>query len=87
MRRLFNDAMISAGALLVLLIALVSIDDRVRDHIAGSMRGASIAGTGAQLGNLGSIMLEAAFDQSVAHAPLTIFAVAAVVLVLFMLRT
>lgn len=87
MRRLFTDALISAGGLLVLLIALVSVDDRVRDYIVGSVRGVSVAGTGAQIGDMGSIVLEAALDQSLAHAPLAIFSVAAAVLVLFMLRT
>jgi len=87
MRRVLNDALISAGALVVLLVMLVSIDGRVRDQIAGSMRYASVAGTGAQIGNVGSIVLEAVLEQSVAHAPLAIFSVAAVVLVLFMLRT
>ncbi len=87
MRRLFNDALIFAGGLIVVLVALVSIDDRVRDHVVGSVRGASVAGTGAQIGDMGSIVLKAALDQSVAHAPLAIFVVAAAVLVLFMLRT
>jgi hypothetical protein len=87
MRRLLNDALISAGGLIVLLVALVSIDVRVRDQIAESMRYISVAGTGSKIGNVGSIVLEAALEQSVAHAPLAIFSVAAVVLVIFMIKT
>ena len=87
MRRVFNDALISVGALAILLVALVSIDDRVRDHVVRSVEGASVAGAGAQIGNLGSVVVEAALDQSVAHAPLAIFVVAGVVLFLCMVRT
>jgi hypothetical protein len=86
MRRL-NDGLLSAGALIVLVVALVSIDVRVRDQIAEWMRYITISGTGSQIGNVGSIVLEAALEQSAAHAPLVIFAVAAVVLVIFMLKT
>jgi hypothetical protein len=87
MQRPFNDALISAGALVVLLVALVSIDDRVRDQVESWVRGASVASIGHQIGDTGSVVLEATLDQSVAHAPLAIFVVAAVVLTIFMLRT
>jgi hypothetical protein len=87
MRRVFNDALISAGALTVLLVALVSVDERVRDYVVRSARGADISSTGAMLQGLGAIVMEAALDQSVAHAPLAIFVVAGVVLFLCMVRT
>ena len=35
MRRVVSDALISIGAVLLLLVALVSIDDRVRERVAG----------------------------------------------------
>jgi hypothetical protein len=91
MRRVINDGLISMGALVVLLIALVSIDDRVRERVTDILRtppsSAEIAGTGAQVGQLSSAVLDAARDQSVEHAPMVIFGVAATVLVVFMLRT
>ena len=87
MRRVFNDALISVGALVILLVALVSIDERVRERVVYAVRGASVSDTGAQLGDLGSVIVEAALDQSVANAPMAIFVVAGVVLFLCMVRT
>jgi hypothetical protein len=91
MRRVISDGLISMGALVVLLVALVSIDDRVRERVADILRtppsSAEIAGTGAQVGQLSSAVFDAARDQSVEHAPMVIFGVAATVLVVFMLRT
>lgn len=88
MRRAFNDALISVGALAVLLIILVSVDSRVREHAVRVMNGAtsgSVADTA--LADIGSIVFVAARDQSVAHAPLAIFVVVAGLLLLVMLRT
>ena len=89
-RRAVSDALVSAAAVTALLLALVAIDDRVREQIVLRMS----AGPTAQLADLGSrvrdvaaILVIAARDQSIEHAPLMIFALAATVLVLFMLRT
>ena len=46
-----------------------------------------IAGVGAQIQNVSTVVYKAARDHSVEHAPMVIFGVAAVVLVGFMLRT
>jgi hypothetical protein len=48
---------------------------------------ARIADAGAQIENVSTVMFKAARYQSVEHAPLVIFGVAATILVLFMLRT
>jgi hypothetical protein len=89
-RRWFNDAVVSLGALTLLIVLLVAIDDRVRDQITARVH----AGPSAQIADLGSrardvaaILASAARDQSIEHAPLAIFVVAATVLVLFMVRT
>lgn len=87
MRRAAQDALISIGALAVLLLGLVSIDARVREHADRIMNGAASADFGQQLSSIGSMVLVAARDQSVAHAPLAIFVAAAAVLLLAMLRT
>lgn len=91
MRRVISDALISIGAVLLLLVALVSIDDRVRERVEGLLTtppsSSEIAGVGAEIENVTTLMYKAARDQSVEHAPMVIFAVAATVLVLFMLRT
>ena len=90
MRRAFGDALWSAGALVLLLLALVSLDDRVREQLSLRFgRGASIELTnaGAEIRDFATVLLDAVRNQSIEHAPLMIFALAATVLVLFMLRT
>ena len=90
MRRLVNDALISVGAVMLLLAALVAMDNRVRDYVFNTARGVTpdgAADAGARLGDLGSILLAAARDQSLAYGPLAIFAVVAVLLVVMMVRT
>jgi len=90
MRRALGDAIISMTALILLILMLVSVDDRVRDRVSGvfvAPHSSELVGAGRELGSLVSVMFEVVKDQSVEHAPLAIFAVAATVLVLFMLRT
>lgn len=91
MRRAFGDAVISVTALFILLLMLVSIDDRVRDRVSGFWGGgpnsSEIVGAGRELGSLVTVMFVAVKDQSIEHAPLAIFTVAATILVLFMVRT
>lgn len=90
MRRLVNDALISVGAVMLLLAALVALDDRVRAYFVNTVSGAtpgSAADAGTRLGDLGSIVLAAARDQSLAYGPLAIFAVVAAVLLVLMVRT
>ena len=90
MRRVIGDALISIAALLILLVALVSIDDQVRDRVSGIVRGETatteLAGVRSQVGQAASIIFVAAKDQSIEHAPLVIFAVAGTALLLAMLR-
>ena len=84
MRRALGDAMISISSVLLLLMLLVSVDPRVREQISG----ASMPGTiSSQMHTVTSAVLAAARDHSIDQAPLMIFALAATVLVLFMLRT
>lgn len=91
MRRVVSDALISLGAVLLLLVALVSIDDRVKERVEGMLlsppNSSQIAGVGAQIQSVSTVMYKAARDHSVENAPMVIFGVAAVVLVGFMLRT
>jgi len=91
MRRVVSDALISLGAVLLLLVALVSIDERVRERVERLVTTApsssQIGSVGADIENMSTLMYRAARDQSVEHAPMVIFAVAAAVLTLFMVRT
>jgi hypothetical protein len=90
-RRTFGDALISVGALLVLILMLAAFDTRVREQISlriGTGRAtAQVADAGVVVRDLTSVVATALRDQSIDHAPLVIFVLAATVLVLFMLRT
>ena len=91
-RRAFGDVLISAGALVALISLLAAFDGRVREQISlriGSGAGASaqVAEASAALRDLTTLVVDAVRDQSIEHAPLVIFVLAATVLVLFMLRT
>jgi hypothetical protein len=88
MRRVFGDAVISFCAVLALLLMLVSVDPRVRIQVA-SLWGGSGTSTSVSkdLGEISTVLLSAIQDHSIDNAPLMIFALAATVLVLFMLRT
>jgi len=90
MRRAFGEAMMSAGALGLLLVGLVLFDSRVREQISlrfGTHPSAQLTATGQQVHDLTSVIIQAVRDQSIEHAPLMIFVVAGSVLLLFMLRT
>ena len=90
MRRSFVEALMSAGAVMLLLLALVAIDPRVREQISERFASRpSIELTSAEnhVRDLSHVMAKAARDKSLAHAPLLIFTLAGTVLVLFMLRT
>lgn len=90
-RRAFGDALISAGALVALILMLAAFDGRVREQLSlriGSGRAsAQVVGAGAAVRDLTGVVADAVRDQSIEHAPLVIFVLAATVLVLFMLRT
>ena len=90
MRRAFGDALISAAALVVLLIGLVAIDDRVRERVqlviqTGDLSSGFESAT-SMAGDVAEVLVMAVRDQSLDHAPLAVFVVAATALVLAMLR-
>ena len=90
MRRVFGDAMISLCAVLLLLLMLVTIDPRVREQMSGLWGGSgpsAVTSVSSQVRKASAVVLSVARDHSIDNAPLMIFALAATVLVLFMLRT
>jgi hypothetical protein len=90
MRRAINHTLISGAALAIVITALVLFDVRVRRAFAGLVSGvpsSELAQAGSGLHELGTIILTAVRDQSIANAPLMIFVVIATVLMLFMVRT
>ena len=90
MRRAAGNAFGSIGALIILLLALVILDGRVREQVAlrfSARPTTQLAAAGTVVRDLTSVVFEAARDQSLEHAPMMIFALVGTVLVLFMLRT
>jgi hypothetical protein len=91
MRRALSDGIISAAALLLLLIMLVSVDDRVRERVSGlvgtSSSPSELVHAGQEVTGFANLLFDVVRDQSVSHAPLVIFGVASAVLVIFMVRT
>ena len=91
MQRPFSSGLAAAGGVCVLVFGLAAIDGRVREQIAFafSHRGPTeeIVSVGSQLQEIAMIAAQAIRDQSIEHAPMVIFALAALVLVLFLTRT
>jgi hypothetical protein len=87
MKRVLNDTLISMAAVAVLLAVLVSIDPRVREQLVLTARSASIGQVGSELARTGSVLVTAAREQSVEHAPLAVFILAGTLLFILMART
>ena len=90
MRRRMGDVLLSVGALAILLVALVSVDDRVREQVTQLLNAGpstELVAVESQVRELTSVVFQAVHDQSIEHAPMMIFGAAATILVLFMLRT
>jgi hypothetical protein len=90
MRRVLNHTLISGGALAVVVTVLVLIDERVQHAIASLWRDVpseEVVQASSALTQIGSAVITAIQEQSIANAPLMIFVVVASVLMLFMVRT
>jgi hypothetical protein len=90
-RRRVGDGLITAGSAGLLVMALVLFDDRARLQIESVLDpnhpAAALSGAGSRASEILAIIAVAVRSQSLAHAPLVIFAVAALILTVFMLRT
>jgi len=89
-RRPFSGALTSAAGLFALVIGLAAIDDRVRVLITRAFTGggsSEISSFGSRMSDLALVAARAVRDQSIDHAPLAIFALAAGILVLLVTRT
>lgn len=75
----------------VILAGMTMMNDRVRDQvqafIAGGGASPELSSSAGRAETMLWVAIDALRDQSIAHAPLTIFALAATVLLLVMLRT
>ncbi len=91
MPRSLSGAVTATVSITSLVIGLAAIDGRVREQLAWLMSGRGpsneMVSAGSRLQGFLAVIAEAVRDQSMEHAALVIFALAALVLVLFMLRT
>lgn len=85
-----REGLASVAGLGGVLAALVAVDTRVRDRFWTLLSDASSTGPlplGERFVEFSEAIVRAASEQSIEHAPLLIFTVVALVLVVFMLRT
>jgi hypothetical protein len=83
-----KQGFVSIAVFAVLLLALVSVDDRVKDRFSELISGNnSVSSWGSRASMLTDAVTSAAKYQSIENAPLLIFATAGAVLFLFMVRT
>jgi hypothetical protein len=91
MQRRLGSAVAAAGSISAVVLGMAIMDDRVRGRLQQlfSHQGPSpdAWAYAHQVRDTVFVTLDAVRDQSIDHAPLTIFALAATVLLLFMLRT
>lgn len=90
MRRVISDSLISLAALAILLFGLIAIDQTVRERVMSVVETGDVSSSAGALvstvNQVGRVLLGAAWDQSIDHAPLAVFVVAGSILVLAMLR-
>jgi hypothetical protein len=86
-----HDAMVSAGALVVLLTLLVGVDGRVREQVTLRMTStrarADVAAAGTEVRDLVGVVVDVVDDAMRLHTTLTLFVVVATMLTVFMVRT
>ncbi|MEO8078474.1 MAG: hypothetical protein ABI818_19255, partial [Acidobacteriota bacterium] len=80
-------AIISAAVFALLLLMLVSVDERVRERVTQIVsRGDGLSSVGDRTKDLGGVLVSALRHQSIENAPLLVFATVGAVLVVFMLK-
>ena len=83
-----QQALASSAIFVLVLLALVSVDERVRERFNEVISGGETVGTwGDRASYLGDAVVTAARHQSIENAPLVVFATVGAVLFLFMVRT
>ena len=88
MRFGIKQGLVSAAVFSVLLLALVSVDERVRDRFTELVAGNnSVTSWGSRASQLTDAVATAAKYQSIENAPLLLFATVGGVLFLAMVRT
>ena len=84
----FKESVLSTALFGGVLLALVSVDERVRGQFDLFVNGGDgMSSITARAVDLGDALLVAARYQSIEHAPLVVFAAISAVLVVFMVKT
>jgi hypothetical protein len=89
-RQKIGEGLLTAGSTILLIVMLVVIDWRTTQKVTSLVQDRPFKALGsgvAWLEGAGSAFLDAIRYQSLEHAPMTVFFVVAVILVLFMTRT
>jgi len=87
LQRTLVEWTLSATALATVVAAIVGIDERTRAFVAGAVAAPVSSGRHVRVPHGVSRVARTAWDLCVDHQPLALFAVAASVLVVFMVRT
>jgi hypothetical protein len=85
MGRGLQQALISAAVLAIVIAALISVDDQVRERFQMLFAG-GVSPWAARASDLGHALMSALRHQSIENAPLLIFAAVGAVLFVFMVR-
>lgn len=91
MKRYASSFITTGAGICAIVVGLAVIDERVRSEVTALVSGRAgtveIAGFTGRVQELGMVAMQAVRDQSIEHAPLTLFALVALVLFALMLRT
>jgi hypothetical protein len=90
MRRVYREALMSAGTVMVLLLVLIAFDPRIREQLSRGMAAHpthEAASVERQARDFAAVVAATARDTSRGHFQLLVFTLGAGVLVFFMLRT
>jgi hypothetical protein len=82
-----QQAFASLAVFVLILIALVSVDEHVRERFNQLVSGGGVESVGQRAAFLSDAVVTAVKYQSLENAPLVVFATAGAVLFLFMVRT
>jgi hypothetical protein len=87
MNRRLRQALASGAVFIAILVALVSVDDRVQERFVETFSSSDgISSIGDRIGDLGGALASSFRHQSIENAPLLIFAAVGAVLFFFMVR-
>ncbi len=90
MRRAISDAMMTAGGVLVLVLALFAFDRDLRTQVSAELSSqppVALSNISYRAQDMARMVYVAAREQTALHTPLVAFALAGGVLTLFMFRT